>query len=105
MFCFCAKKYALEILMQETPTNTWAETVIKAHIYVTFWRVGGAFITFLPMSLWVFFALIFPFQPHSSIAICTKAKRLIILLFLNNKRIILPIKLERENVENFGKMR
>jgi len=54
MFLFCANRYAFEILIQETPTNTWAVTVITALIYVTIWSVGSAFITFLPTSLWVF---------------------------------------------------
>jgi len=29
MFCFCANNYAVEKLMQERPTKTWAEGVIK----------------------------------------------------------------------------
>ena len=37
MFCSCANNYALKILMQETPSKTWTEKVIKAHIYITSW--------------------------------------------------------------------
>jgi len=45
MFCSCANSYVVEILIQETPTKTWTAKVIKAHIYITSWRVGGASIT------------------------------------------------------------
>ena len=37
MFCSCANICALKILMQETPTKTWAESVMRAHIYIDSW--------------------------------------------------------------------
>jgi len=47
MFCSCTNNPAFEILVQETPTKTWREKIINAHIYITTWRVAGAFIPFL----------------------------------------------------------
>ena len=56
MFCSCTHNHAFEILMQETPTKTWTEKIIKAQ------RLGELVAILYPllaMSLWVFFYYLF----------------------------------------------